>query len=86
VQKIRVQKFSANFKKSKVNFVPEVFFFEQRAFEKILGFVLMQMCACSKEHMREVIDCVLRCFHGLPWQRCQLESPKLQQAKHATSS
>jgi len=35
---------------------------------KGLGFVLMQMCACQKEHMREVIDYVfLGSLHGYPW-------------------
>ena len=39
-------------------------------FKHIFAFVLMQMCTCLKEHMREVIDCVLRSLHGLPGQRC----------------
>ena len=34
------------------------YFFEQRAFKHYFAFVLMQMCACLKEHMGEVIDYV----------------------------
>jgi len=37
--------------KSNVNFF-SYYFFEQRAFKHIFAFVLMQMCACLKEHMR----------------------------------
>jgi len=50
--------------------------------------MLMQMRACLKEHMREVIDydCVLRSLCGLPGQNCSLESPRLQQATHARSA
>jgi len=43
-------------------------------------FVPMQMCACLKEHMR--VDYL----HGLPRQRSQLESSRLQQPKHTTSA
>jgi len=35
------------------------YFFEQQAFKHIFAFVLMQMCACLKEHMREVIYYVI---------------------------
>jgi len=52
----------------------------------ICTFVLMQMCACLKEHIRKVIDYVFYTVHGLLGQCCSLESPRLQQAKHATST
>jgi len=35
---------------------------KQRVFEHILAFVLMQMCTCWKEHMKEVIDHVFWAF------------------------
>ena len=58
VQKIRNQKFSAIFKRSNVKF--SYYFFEQRAFKHIFTFVLMQMCACLKEHMRfDYVFCAL---------------------------
>jgi len=42
-----------------VNFF-SYYFFEQRAFKHIFAFVLMQMCACLKEHMRvDYVFCVL---------------------------
>ena len=57
--KIINQNFSAIFKKSKVNFFSYCFF-EQRDFEHIFAFVLMQMCACLKEHMRfDYVFCAL---------------------------
>ena len=57
MQTIRNQKVSAIFKKSNVNFF-SYYFFEQRDFKHIFAFVLMQMCACLKEHMR--VDDVFR--------------------------
>ena len=61
VQKIRNQKFSAIFERSNVNFFSYYFFeLEQMAFKHIFVFVLMQMCACLKEHMRvEYVFCAL---------------------------
>jgi len=42
-----------------VNFF-SYYFFEQRAFKHIFAFVLMQMCACLKEHMRvDYVFCAL---------------------------
>ena len=35
-----------------------ILFLWTKDFEHIFAFVLMLMCACLKEHMREVIDCV----------------------------
>jgi len=46
----------------------------------------MQMCVCQKEHERGNSLCVLRSLHVFPGQRCELESPRLQQSKHATSA
>jgi len=57
---MRNQTFSAIFKKSNVNFLLEVILFlcslNKGLFEHIFEFMLLQMCACLKEHMREVID------------------------------
>jgi len=50
-----------------VNFF-SYYFFEQRASKHIVAFVLMQMRACLKEHMR--VDYVFCALHGLPGQRC----------------
>ena len=44
-------------------------------FEHSFAFVLMQMCACLKEHMRKVIDYV---FCALCIVCCWLESSRLQ--------
>jgi len=56
VQKIRIQKFSAILKKSKVNFLLEsCYFFEQKVLKHIFAVVLMQICACLKKHMREAV-------------------------------
>jgi len=46
----------------------------------------MQMYARYKEQTIELIDHVLCSLHGLPVQGCQLESPRLQQAKHARNA
>ena len=39
----------------------------------------------EKTHERVNRLCDLSSLHGLPEQRCKLKSPRLQQAKHATS-
>jgi len=76
------QKFSANFKTSKVNLMLEImlFLFKQRAFV----FALMQRWACLKEHVSEVIDfvfcalCMVCPDSAVSWNRrdCNRQSMK----------
>jgi len=40
----------------------------------------------ERTHERGNRLCVLRSLHGLPGQRCYLESPRLRQAKHAANA
>ena len=72
MQKLGNQKFSAIFKKLNVNFLAgsHTIFLNKRVFKHIFAFLLMQMRACYKEQMREVIDYDSRSLHGLPGQRC----------------
>ena len=71
-------------KNTYVYFKQNYSFFEQRAVKHIFAFVLMQMSACLKEH--KSVDYVSHSLHGLPGQRCYLESSRLQQAQHARSA
>jgi len=65
-------------------------FFEQRAFKHIFAFVLMQMCAHFKEHMREAIDyvfcalCMVCPGSAVSWHRqdCNRQSmPRVQNTR-----
>jgi len=88
VQKIGNQKFSAIFETSNVNILSH-YFFEQRAFKHIFAFVLMQMCACLKEHMR--VDCVfcVLCMHcpgsAVRWNRLGCNRHSMQRVEHTWS-
>jgi len=54
-------------KKAKCEFLARShnYFFEQRVFKNIFAFVLMQMCACLKKHMR--VGCVFALFACFAW-------------------
>jgi len=50
----------------------------------------MQMCAFLKEHMREVIDCLLRSLHGCPdsavsWNRQDCNKQNMQRVQNTGS-
>jgi len=85
LHKIRNQKFSASLKKSNVNFLLDVILFLwTKGFQTHLG-ICVNANVCVFGWTPESRLYVLRSLHGLPEQRCYLESPRLQQAKHATS-
>jgi len=58
-------------------------FLEQRAFKHFFAFVLMQMCACLKEHMQSTV-----CFALFAWfTRAALSAGIVKTAiKHAMSA
>jgi len=92
VQKIKNQRSSAIFKKSKVNFLLEVILFLwTKAFKHIFAFVLMQMFACLKEYMRELIDyvfcalCMVCPGSAVSWNRQDCNRQSMQQVENTWS-
>ena len=61
-------------------------FFNKRFLNTSSHYANEKLCMFDGTRERSNRLCVLRSLHGLPGQRCKLESPRLQQAKHATSA
>jgi len=66
-------------------------YFEQRTFKHIFAFVLMQMHACLKEHMRKVIDnvfctlCMVFPSSAVSWNRQDYNGQSMQRVENTWS-
>ena len=80
------------FKKVKDEFLAEIILFLNKGvLNHIFAFVLMQMCACLKEHMREAIDyvfcalCVVCSGSTVSWNRPDSNRQGMQRVQNTWS-